>query len=105
MTSMGLFNKWETCFETYKTKNGLIRHHSAKNVVTEINNIEPTQYSTSTTIDMVKTVVNTVSNDNLTELLLKEIQDDLSVDECFIPELRDAIRGLHANFVHWLQFV
>ena len=92
MTSMGLFNKWETCFEAYKTKNGLIRHHNAKNVVTEINNIEPTQYSTSTTIDMVKTVVNTVSNDNLTELLLKEIQEDLSVDECFIPELRDAIK-------------
>ena len=40
---------------------------------------------------MVKTVVNTVSHVNLTELL-KEIQDDLSLDEGFTPELRDAIR-------------
>ena len=62
-------------------------------MVREINNIEPTQYSTSKPIpiDVVKTVVNTVSHDNLTELL-KEIQDDLSLDECFTPELRDAIR-------------
>ena len=42
MSNMGLF-KYETCFKTYKTKNGLIRHHNAKHVVTEINNIEPTQ--------------------------------------------------------------
>ena len=43
-------------------------------MVTEINNIEPTQYSASTPIpiDVVKTVVITVSHDNLTELL-KEI--------------------------------
>ena len=40
---------------------------------------------------MVKTVVDTVSHDNLTELL-KEIQNDLSVDECFTPELRDVIK-------------
>ena len=39
---MGLF-KYETCFKTYKTKNGLIRHRNAKHVITEINNIEPTQ--------------------------------------------------------------
>ena len=49
-------------------------------MVTEINNIEPTQRSTSTPIDEVKTVVNTASRDNLTELL-KEIQEDLSTDE------------------------
>ena len=42
-------------------------------------------------IDEVKTVVNTLSQDNLTELL-KEIQEDLSVDECLTPELRDAIK-------------
>ena len=92
MSNMGLF-KCETCFKTYKTKSGLICHHKVKHVVTEINNIEPTQYNTSTPIpiDVVKTVVNTVSHDNLTELL-KEIQDDLSLDECFTPELRDAIR-------------
>ena len=40
---------------------------------------------------MVKTVVDNVSHDNLTELL-KEIQNDLSVDECFTPELRDVIK-------------
>ena len=92
MSNMGLF-KCETCFKTYKTRNGLIRHHNAKHVVTKINNIEPTQYSASTPIpiDVVKKVVNTVWHDNLAELL-KEIQDDLSVDECFIPELRDAIK-------------
>ena len=62
-------------------------------MVREINNIEPTQYSTSKPIpiDVVKTVVNTVSHDNMKELL-KEIQGDLSVDECFTPELRDAIK-------------
>ena len=32
-------------FQTYKTKNGLICHHNAKHVVTEFNNIEPTQYT------------------------------------------------------------
>ena len=90
MSNMGLF-KCETCFKTYKTKNGLIRHHNAKHVVTEINNIEPTQYSTSTPIDVMKTVVNTVSHDNLTELL-KEIQKDLSVDESFTLQFRDAIK-------------
>ena len=61
-------------------------------MVTEINNIEPTQGSTSTPIDEVKTVVNTASHDNLTELL-KEIQEDLSANECFTPELRDAINN------------
>ena len=92
MSNMGLF-KCETCFKTYKTKNGLIRHLNAKHVVTEINNTEPTQYSTSTpvSIDVMKTVVNTVSHENLTELL-KEFQDELSVDECFTPELLDAIK-------------
>ena len=79
-------------FQFYKTKNGLISHHNGKHVVTEINNIEPTQYSTSTSIDVVKTVANTVSHDNLSELL-KEIQEDLSVDECFTPELRHAIKN------------
>ena len=83
--------KCETCFKTYKTKNGLIRHHNAKHVVTENYNIEPTQCSTSTPIDEVKTVVNTLSQNNLTELL-KEIHEDLLVDECFTPELRDAIK-------------
>ena len=89
---MGLF-KCETCFKTYKTKNGLIRHHNAKHVVTENYNIEPTQCSTSTPIDEVKQlqVVNTLSQDNVTQLL-NEIQEDLSVDECFTPELRDAIK-------------
>ena len=92
MSNMRLF-KCETCFKTYKTKSGLIRHHNAKHVVTEINDTEPTQYSTSTPIpiDVVKTVVNTISRDGLTELF-KEIQDDLSVDECFTPELYDAIK-------------
>ena len=91
MRNVGPF-KCETCFKTYKTKNGLIRHHNAKHVVTEINNIEPTQCSTSTPIDEVKTVLNTVSRDNLTELL-KEIQEDLSANECFTPERRDAIKN------------
>ena len=90
MSNVGPF-KCETCFQIYKTKNGLIRHHNAKHVVTEINNIEPTQYSTSTPIDVMKTVVNTVSHDNLTELL-KEIQKDLSVDESFTLQFRDAIK-------------
>ena len=91
MSNVGLF-KCETCFKTYKTKNGLIRHHNAKHVVTEINNIiEPTQFSTSTPTDELKTVVNTVSQDSLTELL-KEIQEDLLVDKCFILELYDAIK-------------
>ena len=91
MSNIVLFN-CETCFKTEKTKIGLIRHHSA-NVVTEINNIEPTQHSTSTPIpiDVVKTAVNTVSQNNLTELL-KQIQDNLSVDECFTPKLRDAMK-------------
>ena len=75
MSNVGLF-KFETCFKTYKTKNGLIRHHNAKHVVTENYNIEPTQCSTSTPIPEVKMVVNTLSQDNLTELL-KEIQEDL----------------------------
>ena len=35
MRNMGLF-KCETCFKTCKTKNGLIRHHNTKHVVTEI---------------------------------------------------------------------
>ena len=85
--------KCETCFKTYKTKNGLIRHHNAKHVITENYNIEPTHCSTSTPIDEVKQlqVVNTLSQDNLTQLL-NEIQEDLSVDECFTPELRDAIK-------------
>ena len=71
----------------HKTKNGLIRHHNAKHVVTEINNIESTQCSTSTPIDEIKTVLITAGHDNLTELL-KEIQEDLSVNECVTPELR-----------------
>ena len=53
MSNMGLF-KCETSFKTYKTKNGLIRHHNAKHVVTEINNIKPTQYGTSTPTDVMK---------------------------------------------------
>ena len=87
---MGLF-KCETCFKTYKTKNGLIRHHNAKRVVTENCNIQPTQCRTSAPIDEVKTVVNTLSEDNLTELL-KEIQEHLSVDKCFTPEFPDAMK-------------
>ena len=90
MSNVGLF-KCETCFKTCKTKNGLIHHHNSKHVVTQNYNIEPTQCSTSTPIDEVKTVINTLSQDNLTELL-KEIQEDLSVDECFTLELRDAIK-------------
>ena len=90
MSNMGLF-KCETSFKTYKTKNGLIRHHNAKHVVTEINNIKPTQYGTSTPIDVMKTAVNTVSHDNLIELL-KKILEDLSVDECFTTEPRDAMK-------------
>ena len=76
-----------------KQNNGLIRRHNAKHVVREINNIEPAQYSTSEPIpiDVVKTVVTTVSHDNMKELL-KEIQGDLSVDKCFTPELPDAIK-------------
>ena len=89
MSNMGLF-KCETCFKTYKTKNGLILHPSSKHMVTKIN-IEPTQYSTSTPINVVKTVINTVSHDNLTKLL-KEIQEDLSADECSAPEIRDTIK-------------
>ena len=91
MSNVGLL-KCHTSFKTYKTKNGLIRHHSAKHVVFEINNIEPTQYSMSTPIVVVKNVLNTVNRDNLTELF-KEIQEDLSVDEFFPPELRDAIKN------------
>ena len=87
---MGLF-KCETCFKTYKTKNGLIRHHNGKRVVTENFNIQPTQCSTSAPIDEVKTIVNTLSQDNLTELL-KEIQEYLSVDKCFTPEFPDAMK-------------
>ena len=87
---MGLFN-CETCFKTYKTKNGLIRHHNAKRAVTENFNIQPTQCSTSAPIDEVKTIVNTLSQDNLTELL-KEIQEYLSVDKCFTPEFPDAMK-------------
>ena len=90
MSNLGIF-KCETCLKTYKTKNGLIRHQNAKHVVTENCNIEPIQCSTSTPTGEVKTVVNTLSQDNLTELL-KEIQEDLSVDECFTLELRDAIK-------------
>ena len=90
MSNMGLF-KCETSFKTYKTKNGLIRHHNAKHVVTEINNIKPTQYGTSTPTDVMKTAVNTVSHDNLIELL-KKILEDLSVDECFTTEPRDAMK-------------
>ena len=60
-------------------------------MITEINNIKPTQYGTSTSIDVVKTVVNTVSHDNLTEIL-KKILEDLSVDEFFTPELGDAMK-------------
>ena len=60
-------------------------------MVTENYNIEPTQCSTSTPIDEVKTVINTLSQDNLTELL-KEIQEDLSVDKCFTSELCDATK-------------
>ena len=56
-----------TCFKTYKTRSRLIRHHNTKHVVTEINIIEPKQCSASTTIVEVKTVVNTLSQDNLTE--------------------------------------
>ena len=93
MSNVGFF-KCEACFKTYELKNGLIHHQNTKHVVTEINNIiETTQYSTSTPIDEVKTVVNTVSQDNLTERL-KEIQEYLSVDECFTPELRDAIKKI-----------
>ena len=76
----------------HKIKNGLIRHHNAKHVVTEINNIKPSQCSTSTSIDDVKTVVNIVTHDNLIELL-KETQKDLSVHESVMPELRDAIKN------------
>ena len=72
---MGIF-KCETCLRTCKTKNGLICHHNAKHVVTENYNIQPTQCSTTTPIPEVKMVVNTLSQDNLTELL-KEIQEDL----------------------------
>ena len=40
-------------------------------MATEINNIEPTQYGTSTQTDAVKTVVNTVNqSDNHDQLLL-----------------------------------
>ena len=40
-------------------------------MATEINNIEPTQYSTSTQTDAVKTVVNAVNqSDNHDQLLL-----------------------------------
>ena len=76
-----------------KQNNGLIRYHNAKHVVREINNIEPAQYSTSEPIptDVVKTVVTTVSHDNMKKLL-KEIQGDLSIDECFTPELPDATK-------------
>ena len=49
MSNVGIF-KCKTCFKTYKTKNGLIRHHNAKHVVTENYNIKPTQCSTSTPI-------------------------------------------------------
>ena len=66
VSNVGIF-KCETYFKIYKTKNGLIRHHNAKHVVTENYNIESTQRSTSTPIDEVKTVVNTLSQDNLTE--------------------------------------
>ena len=90
MSNVGIF-KCEMCFKTYKAKNGLIRDRNAKHGVTENYNIEPTQYSTSTPIDEVKMVVNTLSQDNLTELL-KEIQEDLSADECLTLELCNAIK-------------
>ena len=90
MSNVGIF-KCETCFKTYKTKNGLIRHHNTKHGITENYNIEPTQCSTSTLTAEVKMVLNTLSQDNLTELL-KEIQKDLSVDEYFTLELRDAMK-------------
>ena len=54
----------EKYFKTYKTKIGLVRHHNAKHLVTEISNTEPTPCSTSTPID-------------------EEVQEDLSVDELF----------------------
>ena len=91
MINVALF-KCETCFKTDITKNRLSHHPNAKHVVAEINNItEPRQCSTSTLIDEVKTVINTVSQDNLTELL-KKIQVDLSAEECFTPEFCDRIK-------------
>ena len=62
-------------------------------MATEINNIEPTQYGTSTQTDAVKTVVNTVNqSDNHDQLLLviKKIQEkyksvmQMSIIEYFI---------------------
>ena len=91
MSNVGLF-KCKTCFKTYKTKNRLIRHHNTKHVVTEISNIKPTQCSTSATIDEVKTVVNTLSKDNVTELL-QEMQELLLVNECLTPELYDVMKN------------
>ena len=93
MSNVGLF-KCKTCFKTYKTKNRLICYHNTKHVVTEINNIKPTQCSTSATIDEVKTVVNTLSKDNVTELL-QEIQEVLLVNEyeCLTPELHDVMKN------------
>lgn len=76
MINVALF-KCETCFKTDITKNRLSHHPNAKQVVAEINNItEPRQCSTSTLIDEVKTVINTVSHDNFTKLL-KKIREDL----------------------------
>ena len=43
-------------------------------------------------MDEVKTVVNIVNHNNLTGLL-KEIQENLLVNECFAPERCDAIKN------------
>ena len=60
MSNVGLINGKRVSKHT--KKKCLIRHHNAKHVVTKIKNIiQPTQCSTSTPIDQVKTVLNTVS--------------------------------------------
>ena len=80
------------CVSKYtKQLNRRIHHHNAKHLVTEIKHRDPTQCNTSTPIDELKAVVNTVSHNNVTKLL-KEIQENSSVGDCFTSELHDAIK-------------